>query len=209
MKAIEDIKTAIRIKLLQGFLFREETRYWETLVIHQNSFRDYFAQLGLHLFLDDGDGYAYLRSQSADGHHDSSVSREDSDDSTAEAEGRKTVPSLIRKQPLGFDVTLLLVLLREALMQFDQGVSDDFRLILERKELYDMVKTFMGERYDEAKYQRKLDAMINKVLELGLIRYIGQSKDRFEVLRVVRAVIDAENLFHIKEGISRHLEREQ
>ena len=40
------------------------------------------------------------------------------------------VPSLVRRIPLSFEVSLLCVLLREALEQFDSKVNDDHRLVL-------------------------------------------------------------------------------
>src|SRR3990167_2512218 len=63
--------SSVLIKLLQGFLLQEDKLAWETLQLQQTVVREFFATLGLHLHLDENDGYAFLRTspmeESADG----------------------------------------------------------------------------------------------------------------------------------------------
>ncbi len=68
--------SAVLIKLLQGFLLQEDKTAWETLQLQQTIVREFFATLGLHLHLDDNDGYAFLRTIPMGECHDGKVTSE-------------------------------------------------------------------------------------------------------------------------------------
>ena len=187
--------SGVLIKLLQGFIYTEDKRYWEALLNYQESIRDYFFQLGLQLRLSMDDGYAFLSPFGNGENHSSDEENEDS--SSQDHEDSDTLPSLIRKIPLSFEVSLLCVLLREALEQFDSRVSDDHRLILHRNDIYELLRTFYEEKTDETKQVRRFDTLINKVSELGFLKQLRGNSDSFEVRRVIKALIDAEQLASI------------
>jgi hypothetical protein len=115
--------------------------------------------------------------------------------------------SLIRKFPLSFDVSLLLVLLRESLEQFDQKGSDDHCLILKQADIYEMLKTFYPVKNDETLLLKKFDAILNKVLELGFLKEKKKNVGDYEVRRVLKAFFDASKLKEIKEQMKSHLTR--
>lgn len=193
--------SGLLVKLLNGFVYREDQRYWDQLMLRQDNVRTYFETIGLHLHLDDTDGYAFLRSSPVADDGD-----EDTGNETAAASEETTTLRLMRKMPLTFDVSLLCVLLREALEQYDTQVSDDHRLILTRSEIYDMLREFMAETTDEAKQQRRFDAIINKVIDLGFLRELRTDTARVEVRRPIKALIDAQKLGEIKAEMERALE---
>ena len=111
-------------KLFKGVVYAEtDEKVWQSLLALTSHVRDYVAVLGLNLILDESEGYAFLRS------------RED-------PEG--TLPRLIPRRQLTFDVSLLLVLLRKRLLEFDTN-SSELRLIMTEEELKDMVAVFLPE----------------------------------------------------------------
>ncbi|XAZ32278.1 DUF4194 domain-containing protein [Paenarthrobacter ureafaciens] len=117
-------------KLFKGVVYAEtDEKVWQSLLALTSQVRDYVAVLGLNLILDESEGYAFLRS------------RED-------PEG--TLPRLIPRRQLTFDVSLLLVLLRKRLLEFDTN-SSELRLIMTEEELKDMVAVFLPESSNEAK----------------------------------------------------------
>lgn len=191
--------SSVLIKLLQGSIVADEKKYWESLLIYQDAIRDYFSTLNLQLHLSMEDGYAFLKQ-----------SRQDATVSDAEGEAIEgdeveeddtfsaAVPSLVRRMPLSFEVSLLCVLLREALEQFDSRVSDDHRLVLHRTDIYELLKLFYEEKTDETKQVKRFDSLINKVTELGFLKELKGNQHSFEVKRIIKAQVDAEKLRDIK-----------
>jgi len=200
--------SAVLIKLLQGFVVSDEKKYWESLLTHQEAIRDYFSTLGLQLHLSTDDGYAFLKpgslphgKQGADTSLEEGEAEEDSaqagpDGSSEENPG--FLPSLVRRSPLSFEVSLLCVLLREALEQFDSKVSDDHRLVMHRTDIYDLLKLFYEETTDETKQIRRFEGLINRVIELGFLKELKGNQNSFEVRRMIKAQFDAEKLSEIK-----------
>ncbi|MEI6789888.1 MAG: DUF4194 domain-containing protein, partial [Myxococcaceae bacterium] len=120
MKQDKFALSGVYVKLLQGFILSEEKQYWELLLKYQETVREYFSHLGLQVHFSTEDGYAFLKE----------AEESEENDEIIEA------PTLIRKFPLGFDVSLLCVLLREALEQFDSKVSDHHRLVMHQNDIY-------------------------------------------------------------------------
>lgn len=213
-KRNRDLKPVL-VKLLQGFITHENTKLWEKLSLHQEQVRAYFSALGLFLHFNREDGYAFLKTSPDLGERteidlDSEVDGELSlaDDSEQVSENIKS-SSLIRKMPLSFDLSLLLVLLRESLEQFDEKVSDDYRLILKKSDIYEMLKTFYYSNQsggDETKILRRFDMQIAKVIEFGFLKELKKGSETYEVQRAIKAFINANKLKEIKEKMLLHLE---
>ena len=197
--------SSILIKLLQGFLLQEDKQIWENLLLQQTAVRDFFSTLGLYLYLDENEGYAFLRSIPEENSEDGKIVGESAmDDARKEEMLAKKKLTLMRKMPLSFEVSLLCVLLREALDQFDATVHDDHRLIMTKSEIYDLLKLYFPVKHDETKLMKRWDAMINKVIELGFIRELKSDASRIEVLRIIKAMIDADRVLEMKHNMQRY-----
>lgn len=200
--------STVLIKLLQGFLLQEDKASWEALQMQQTVVREFFATLGLHLHLDENEGYAFLRSVSMDEHDDGKIIGESAMGNLQHEESmEKKKLTLMRKVPLSFEVSLLCVLLREALDQFDATVHDDHRLIITKSDIYDLLKLYFPDKHDETKLIRRWDGIINKVIELGFIRELRSDNSRIEVLRIIKAMIDAERVGEMKRTMQRYVQQ--
>ena len=170
----------LAIRLLRGILFRDsDPRLWEDLIALQARIRDYMSVLNLDLIIDEAEGYAFLRS------------RPDEDDGDSRA-----IPRLIVRRPLSFAVSLLLALLRKKLVESD-AAGGDARLVLSRDEIVEMVRVFLPENSNEARVIDRLDADLNRIVELGFLRRMSASGNErqvrsFEVRRFLRAFVDAQ-----------------
>ena len=170
----------LAVRLLRGILFRDnDPRLWEDLIALQARIRDYMFVLNLDLIIDEAEGYAFLRS------------RPDEDDG-----GGRAMPRLMVRRPLSFAVSLLLALLRKKLVESD-AVGGDARLVLSRDEIVDMVRVFLPENSNEARLIDRLDADLNRIVELGFLRRMSASGNErqvrsFEVHRFLRAFVDAQ-----------------
>ena len=174
------------VKLLQGPLYRTNAndKNWNTLTAYESKIQEYFYTIGLHVVIEKSDGYAFL-SQLAD---------EDSNDS---------LPHLIKKIPLTPEISLLCVLLREALDSFDSSQSDSSVLVLSENEIKDMLSVFLKEKTDQTKFYSKLDGYLMQLVNLSFLRELNKDdtfvksntailEREFEVRRIIRAKIDTE-----------------
>lgn len=171
-----DLSTLV-ITLLKGVIYREgDEQLWSTLLNLQARVRDYTAVIGLDLVLDEAEGYAFMRSKS--------------DDDEIEAD---KIPRLVARRPLSFPVSLLLVLLRKKLAEFDAS-GGDTRLILSRDEIVDLIRVFLPDSSNEARLIDQIETHINKIIELGFLRRLKTTGGPvgFEVKRILKAFVDAQ-----------------
>ncbi len=183
------------IKLLQGVVYHDDAATWNLLLAHQSAIEEYLGRIGLEVLVHEADGFAYVR-------------QPDLEDEEGE---RIPLPRLTRRDKLSYHVTLLCVLLRERLDQFDASASESDRLIVSQEELRDLLRLFYRERSDERTLLRRLDAAIERVVELGFLRRLpsGGDEERYEVRRVIRARVDAEKLAAIKGRLESHVSVEE
>ena len=162
---------AVVTRLFKGVLYAEnDERLWQSLLGLTSHVRDYVSVLGLELVLDESEGYAFLRS------------KEDPDG---------TLPRLIARRTLTFNVSLLLALLRRRMMEFDIN-SSEVRLIMTEQEIADMVSVFLPESSNETRVLDRLGADMKKVVELGFLRKLKGQADTYEVARILKAYVDAQ-----------------
>lgn len=176
----------VLIQLLKGPLYRDtHERLWEALLKLRAPVSDYVAVLGLHLEVDESDGYGFLRS------------RPDGDTDTA-------YPRLVMRHTLSFHVSLLLALLRKHLAEFD-ATSADSRLVLGRQQIIEMLRLYLPDSSDEVKTTRAIDGYIKRVEDLGFLHRLRGEADQFEVRRILRAFIDGQWLADLDRSLDDYL----
>jgi Domain of unknown function (DUF4194) len=176
----------VLISLMKGVLYSEsEPLLWQSLLELQARVRDYVSAIGLELILDEAEGYGYLRQKE----------RDDSERG----------PRLIIRRQLSYPVSLLLVLLRKRLAEFDAG-SGDARLIVDRPQILELARLFLPETTNEARLFDRLDASIERLVDLGFLRRLHGSADRYEVRRVLKAFIDAQWLSEFSARLAEYRE---
>lgn len=176
--------TSLVVPLLKGVLYREDdASQWAALLQLQARVRDYVTVLALDLVVDEAEGYAFLRGQ------------------PQPDEGVAKQPRLVRRQPLSFQVSLLLALLRKKLAEFDAS-GGDTRLILTRSAVVELVRVFLPAGSNESRLMDQIETQLNKVIELGFVRRLKASVDGvsgraaqepvYEVRRILKAFVDAQ-----------------
>lgn len=177
--ALQHDLTAVVVPLLKGVVYREDdAALWATLCQMQSRVRDYIGVLALELVLDEAEGYAFLRAPAA-----------------ALGDESAKQPRLVRRQPLGFAVSLLLALLRKKLAEFD-ATGGDTRLIVPLTAVVEMMRVFLPAGSNEARLSDTVQTHLNKVIELGFVRRLkptGAGQEAvFEVRRILKAFVDAQ-----------------
>lgn len=179
--------SSVVVPLLKGVLYREDNPgLWDALVHLQASVRDYVAILGLELMFDEAEGYAFLRSRQS----------EDED-------GQSAIPRLVARRQLSYPVSLLLVLLRKKLAEFDAG-GGDTRLILSRDEVVELIRIFLPAGSNEVKLIDQVDGTLNKIAEMGFIRRLRGQGQMIEVRRIIKAFVDAQWLADFDERLAEY-----
>jgi hypothetical protein len=146
----------------------------------ESAVRDYVSAMNLDLYVERAEGFAYLRRKRG---------LEDG------------APMLLRRRALSYRVSLMLALLRRRLTEMDSQ-GDQTRLVLSREELVDLVRTFHPDRSNETRLHDAVDADANKLVEMGFCRRPKGQPDQIEVLRVVKAFVDAEWLAEFDERLA-------
>lgn len=168
------ISSAI-IRLMRGVVYRESDEdIWATLERSGAGVRDHFTTIGVDVIVDESEGYAYLRSH-------------------PEEEGEEPLPRLVRRRALTYNVSLLLVLLRKRLLEFEI-TGGEGRLVLSTDQIVEMLQLFQAESTNEARLVEQADNTIKKAVELGFLRQLRGHTDQWEVRRIIKAYVDAQTL---------------
>jgi hypothetical protein len=178
---------AVKVRLLQDAIYSDEADLWAALLRYRPHIEIYFQEIGLNLVVHEEDGFAYLKQ--------------------ADQEESAGIPRLFRRDKLTKGVAIIGVVLREQLLQFDEKVHDESRLILLKDEIMELVTPFFPGSNDEIKADKRIEGYITKAEEIGLLRKlpIGEGEERYEVRRVIKARFPAETLKALREQLEAHV----
>jgi Domain of unknown function (DUF4194) len=171
----EHAVAAAIIQLMRGVVYREEDEStWTTLGRNSSAVRDHFAAVGVDVIVDDTEGYAYVQTR-------------------PEADGEEPLPRLVHRRTLPYNVSLLLVLLRKRLVEFETSGAEG-KLVLSRDQIVEILRLFLAESTNEARVVDQVDTTIRRATDLGFLRQLRGRADQWEVLRILKAYVDAQTL---------------
>lgn len=173
------------VRLLQGVVYSDDSRTWDLMLSNQSPLATYFGRLGLLLIVDEPEGLAYLR-QLAD------------NELPPEYE---SLPKLFRKSRLGYDPTMLCVLLREELRRYEEEDVHNERCVVEATALFDAWKTFFPPQHDEVKQRKELSAALSKLEDLGFVRQFSEQPEVWEIRRILKARLPVAELENLKSQL--------
>jgi hypothetical protein len=180
--------TPVFIKLLKGPVEYVEKSTWEKLLQYKTELSGFVRQLGLTLVLDEEDGYAYLR-------HTSS-------------EEEEAGVSWMQRRPLTYDESVLLVLLRDMMAEFEVGEVVNRELIKKRREIKEYAELFFKENASRVKFIKELDRLIDRAEENGFLDRIENNdiadEQKFRIKKIIKARVDGEILDQFKQQLSEH-----
>lgn len=159
------------IALLKGIVYSHQKEVWDNLLRFEPDVKKYFHTVGLDLFLDKSEGYAFLKQ--------------------IEWEDEKGLPRIAERRQLNFLTSLLCIVLRKYLLEQDaQGGS--VRSIISAQEMIHRILVFLPPTLDEAKQQEKIITTINKVVEIGFLRKLDDQEKNYEVHRIIKGFVNAD-----------------
>jgi len=171
------------ITLLKGILYNHQKDAWENLLQYEPEIKKYFTAIGLDVYIDKSEGYAYLQQN--------------------EPEEEVEIPRLAEKRQLNFFTSLLCIVLRKYLLEQDaQGGT--VRAIITQQEIINRTKTFLPAAPDEAKQQDKIITTINKVIDIGFLRKLEDNSNNYEIHRIIKGFVNASVIDEMLQKLERY-----
>lgn len=173
-------------KLLLGPIFEDQPEIWAELNQYQIELIQYFEKIAIELIIDKRDGYAYLKQMHLD--------------------DLGTTIGLIKRMPLTYELTLVCVLLREWLMEFELNDTETTNLYITPKEFRDRLEMFFKEKANELKFIKELNKHLENCEKMGFLKLVHKeptnSDDyRYEVKRIIKARITNDELIRFKQQL--------
>ena len=170
--------TSVFIKLLKGPIEYVEKSPWEKLIQYKVELTGFLQQLGLSLVLDELDGYAYLKHTQTD-EEDASV-------------------TWIQRRSLTYEESVMLVLLREMMAEFEVGEATNRELIKKRREIKEYAELFFKENASRVKFLKEIDRLIDKAEENGFLdkteNHDLADEQKFRIKKIIKAKVSSEEL---------------
>ena len=175
----------ILINLIKGIVYREDdVNIWNYLEDNESRVSEHFKIIGLRLIIDKSRGYAYLKQIIFNPEEEQ-------------------LPRLIRKQPLSRQVSILIVVLRQIVIEKENSGSDD-RIIVSFDDIADKYRAFYpNSNDDEKRFYTNLKSYLKKVVELDFIRELKSEEDNYEIKPIIVSFVDMEWLNNLKNRLEK------
>ena len=144
--------------------------------------------IGLDLIVKKDEGFAFLKQ--------------------AILEDDKTIHLVTRRQ-LGFEVSVILIVLRQLLDEFEMNPTDSqsdekYVTVTQIKE---EVELFLPTKFNQVKFKQDLDNYIAKTVELGFLvdaRQTESSETRYKIHRIIKEKITLDDLMEFKNKLNNY-----
>ena len=170
--------TPVLIKLLKGPVEYVEKSAWEKLLQYKTELTEFLRQLGLTLVLVEQDGYAFLKH-----------SQPEDDDNAV---------SWIQRRSLTYEESVMLVLLREMMSEFEIGEATSRELIKKRREIKEYAEMFFKENASRVKFLKEIDRLIDKAEENGFLdkteNHDIADEQKFRIKKIIKSKVSDEEL---------------
>lgn len=178
------------LRLYRGPLYVEDKSIWRDLMAWQSALADHFGKEGIQLIISENDGFARIVQPEAD------------------ENDPNPLPRLMRKVVLNYDMSLLCVILREMLEEFDIR-SEGTKLFVTQKDIKERIELFFKEQTNKSKLWKKLDALIETLDKIGILKLtkedaVNSGNNLYEVKRIIKALVSNDKLEEIKQKMTTH-----
>lgn len=180
-------------RLVTGPLYQDETELWNRLLTEEADVRAHYRNMGLDVVIDPDSGFAFLKQEET-------APAEDGDwqESTEAA-----MPRLLRRTPLSYHQTLLLILLRERLLQHEQSPDSEVYLYLDDDDLTDLLRPYFAETHNEKKLDDRVARVIGRLVDIGVLRKLkNRSEAIYRVEPILKAKLPAEQIKEVRDRLA-------
>jgi hypothetical protein len=176
--------------LLKGPVEYVEKSAWEKLLQYKVELIIFLQQLGLTLVLDEQDGYAFVKH--------------------ALSEDEEAYVSWTQRRSFTYEESIMLVLLREMMAEFEISDSSSRELIKKRREIKEYAELFFKEGASRIRFLKEIDRLIDKVEENGFLQKIENNdladEQKFRIRKIIKAKVDSDVLEQFQQQLLAHQE---
>lgn len=159
------------ITILKGIIYDHQKDAWENLLRYEPEVKKYFSAIGLEVYIDKSEGYAYLRQ--------------------IEFEEEMEVPRIAERRQLNFFTSLLCIVLRKYLLERD-AEAGTVRATINQQEIVNRMKSFLPTASDEARQHDRIVTTMNKVIDIGFLKKLEGSSNDYEIHRIIKGFVNAD-----------------
>lgn len=172
------------IKLLKGVVENNDV-VWNDLLTYQADIQNYISTMGVELIVKKDEGFAFIKQTILD------------DDKTI---------NLVSRRQYGFEVSVMLVVLRHMLEDFDSNptltqATDKYVTAEEIKEETEM---FLPASYNKVKFEKELDNNIEKIIGFGFLvaPKNKEGEKRYRIHRIIKEKVTLDDLLDFKKQLN-------
>ena len=176
------------VRLLKGPVDHTDEKPWEDILNYQTEIQKFVSQIGLELIVKRDEGFAYLKQ--------------------VESEDGKTV-GLIPRQQLGFEVSVILIILRQMLEEFDSNMDELYATerFVTADELKERIELFLPERFNRVKLLNEIDMYINRIVGFGYLKEIKRDNvSTYQIHRIIKEKVTLDKLQEFKNKLQEYVE---
>lgn len=176
------------VRLLKSPIERN-SNLWEDVLVYQTEIQAYISQIGLELVVKKDEGFAFVRQ-------------------FTDSEGNTL--GLITRRQIGFETSIVLVVLRQALEEFDSNptqfqVAEKF---ITSQDIKEEVELFLPDKFNRVKFMKELDTYIRRIVELGYLREISKKETEtvYQIHRIIKEKVTLDDLQAFKTKLEAYVE---
>lgn len=176
------------VRLLKGPVEHTDTKIWEAILDYQSDIQKYLSHIGLELIVKRDEGFAYVKQLVDD-------------------EG-KTI-GLVPRQQLGFEISVILIILRQMLEEFDSNLDELYATerFVSADELKERIELFLPERFNRVKLLNEIDAYLNRIVNLGFLKVVKRDNvNLYQIHRVIKEKVTLDQLQDFKNKLQEYVE---
>lgn len=176
------------VRLLKGPVEVTDTNAWEDILNYQSEINKYLANIGIELIVKRDEGFAYIKQ-------------------IVDDEDRTT--GLIPRQQLGFEISVILIILRQMLEEFDSNMDELYATerFVSADELKERIEIFLPERFNRVKLLSEIDTYINRIVLLGYLKLIKRDNvNTYQIHRIIKEKVTLDKLQEFKDKLQEYVE---
>lgn len=144
--------------------------------------------IGIELIVKRDEGFAYIKQ-------------------IVDDEDRTT--GLIPRQQLGFEISVILIILRQMLEEFDSNMDELYATerFVSADELKERIEIFLPERFNRVKLLSEIDTYINRIVSLGYLKLIKRDNvNTYQIHRIIKEKVTLDKLQEFKDKLQEYVE---
>lgn len=172
------------IKLLKGVVENNDV-VWNDLLTYQADIQNYISIMGVELIVKKDEGFAFIKQTILD------------DDKTI---------NLVSRRQYGFEVSVMLVVLRHMLEDFDSNptLSQATDKYVTAEEIKEETEMFLPASYNKVKFEKELDNNIDKIVDFGFLvaPKNKEGEKRYRIHRIIKEKVTLDDLLDFKKQLN-------